>query len=757
VAAIAGAFAATWLIAGASWAQSVDSPPIATKTTVTDSGDVLEIVVQVARNAVRAATPALVSQGEAEPQSLVGQSFLDQGRPETGDYGSAALLAPSIASVSSNGGGVGESSNLSLRGLPDGQFTVTYDQISFGDTVSATHHPNAYFPAPTIASLVVDRGPGAAGDLGQVNYGGAIHLLSPTVNDCASLIERATAASFGTVDSVTTIQSGALTPLGGTKLLLDADYRSSSGELSYSGGTSEAYLFKSITPLPGPWRLTLFSAVHTTQFFQFAAGPRETWAQFKAFGPDYALTDNPAQSRYKGYNSQHENTDFEYADLKRTTADFSIDNRMYTYFYSVKLVAPNSIAVVDTSATSGVLSPKNASPPLDVTATDPAANVGGLHKDDRYRVEGDIVRLSKDFASVSFKIGAWYEHADTYRRTLAFDLTNGVADLGYASLSTPPIAHRSNIKTLEYSSWDQYQVFADIDWRPAPNVSIRPGFKYLDFARTIDAPVENGGVDGFSRGAAYGTNVFSLPLYFLTANYRVLPHWSIYGQYGTGFMIPPLSDLITAVPSLNHDAPPVTATYQVGTVWTASRLAFDADIYLIKIRHAQVPDPNNPYDIDVGTARYSGLEAELAYGLQSGFSLFANGSENVAKDTTHDLALDPNGGKALTNAPKATAALGALYHKHRWGGSLTFKLVGPQVARYNTNGLALELPRYSTLDSSISYDFGRLKAKLAVFNMLDDRAITVFAGQGPLYSSQSMGLYQFQSGRDIQATLEARF
>jgi hypothetical protein len=41
--------------------------------------------------------------------------------------------------------------------------------------------------------------------------------------------------------------------------------------------------------------------------------------------------------------------------------------------------------------------------------------------------------------------------------------------------------------------------------------------------------------------------------------------------------------------------------------------------------------------------------------------------------------------------------------------------------------------------------------------MLDDRAITVFAGQGPLYSSQSTGLYQFQSGRDIQATLEARF
>jgi hypothetical protein len=129
----------------------------------------------------------------------------------------------------------------------------------------------------------------------------------------------------------------------------------------------------------------------------------------------------------------------------------------------------------------------------------------------------------------------------------------------------------------------------------------------------------------------------------------------------------------------------------------------------------------------------------------------------VAKDTTHDLALDPNGGKALTDAPKATAAVGALYKRRRWGASLSYKLVGPHVAKYDSAGRAIELPRYSTLDSSISYDFGYVKAKLSVFNMLDDRAITVFAGQGPLFSSQSTGVYQFQTGRDIEATLEAKF
>ena len=39
------------------------------------------------------------------------------------------------------------------------------------------------FPASPIGAAGVDRGPGAAGDLGQENYGGAIHFFSPDVSD----------------------------------------------------------------------------------------------------------------------------------------------------------------------------------------------------------------------------------------------------------------------------------------------------------------------------------------------------------------------------------------------------------------------------------------------------------------------------------------------------------------------------------------------------------------------------------------------
>ncbi len=45
----------------------------------------------------------------------------------------------------------------------------------------------------------------------------------------------------------------------------------------------------------------------------------------------------------------------------------------------------------------------------------------------------------------------------------------------------------------------------------------------------------------------------------------------------------------------------------------------------------------------------------------------------------------------------------------------------------------------------------------AIFNLLDDRAITNFTGSDALYSPLSTGLYQFQAGRQIEGTLQAKF
>jgi iron complex outermembrane receptor protein len=734
------------------------APPTTASTSTGGEGvEVQEVVVQVERDKAAAAAPSKASLDETQPESIISHNFLEQSRPETGDFTTAVLMAPSMAGISSNGGGVGETNKISLRGFSDGQFNITYDQISFGDTNNPTHHPASYFPASTIGTAIVDRGPGAAGDLGQANYGGAIHLFSPIVSDTPSVSEKATYASFNTVESVSTFQTGDISQLAGTKILLNVDYRKSDGELSYSGGTAENYLFKSITNLPANWLLTMFSAVNTTQFYQADAGPGATWAQVMAYGKDYALNNNPKSAQYYGYNNQKKNTDFEYIDLKGGLFGFDIDNQAYTYFYSNKTIAANAVAVVDTSATSGVLSTKNPSPPSYVTAADPSTDIGGYNKGNRYRVEGDVLRLTKELPFGTLKFGAWYEYNDTDRHNILYDLTDGASDLKYASVTTPPVAHTSNIKTLEYSSWSQYQLFVDFYWRPLENLTITPGFKYVDFTRTVDAPVENSGLGTFARGSLYGSNTYTKPLYFLTANYKIKPFWSVYAQYATGFLVPQLSDLVTTTPSLNNDPPSLTTNYQVGTVFTKGHVTFDADYYYIVVTNLQVADPTNQFDINVGTANYSGYEGELAYTFDDGFTLFANGSLNVAKDTTTNLAEDPSGGKELTGAPKGTAALGALYNHGPWQGSLSYKLVGAQVAQYTAGGQALELHRYGTLDASVSYDFGHLKLKLAAFNLLDDRAITNFSGTDAFYSPTSTGLYQFQAGRQVQATVQAKF
>jgi iron complex outermembrane receptor protein len=755
------ALVAGGLSAGVALADTADAPvktgPVT--TTSAEGVSVDEVVIRVERDRAAAAAPSKASLDETQPEAIISHNFIEQSRPETGDYTTTVLLAPSMAGISSNGGGVGETNKISLRGFSDGNFNLTYDQISFGDTNNPTHHPASYFPASTIGTAVVDRGPGAAGDLGQANYGGAVHLFSPPVNDTPSASEKATYASFGTVESVSTFQTGDISQLAGTKILLNVDYRKSDGELSYSGGTAENYLFKSVTNLPANWTMTMFSAVNTTQFYQADAGPGETWAQVEAYGKNYALSNNPTQFNYYGYNNQHKNTDFEYIDLKGGLFGFDIDNQAYTYFYSNKTWAANSVTVVDTSATSGVLSTKNPSPPSYVTTADPSTDIGGYYKGNRYRVEGDVLRFTKDLPWGALKFGAWYEHSDTDRHNVLYDLSNGNADNKYASLTTPPVAHSSNIKTLEDSSWDQYQIFVDFYWRPIAGLTITPGFKYVDFTRNISAPVENSGLGTFARSSLYGSNTYTKPLYFLTANYKILSYWSTYFQYATGFLIPQLSDLVTATPSLNNDPPSLTTNYQVGTVFTKGNVTFDADYYNITVTNQQVPDPttNYQYDINVGTAKYSGYEGEVSYALDGGFAVFANGSLNVAKDTTTNLTIDPSGGKELTGVPKATAALGVLYNHNKLQGSFTYKLVGPQVANYTSAGQAIELPRYGTLDGSISYDFGHFKGKLAIFNLLDNRAITNFTGSDALYSPLSTGLYQFQAGRQIEGTLQAKF
>jgi iron complex outermembrane receptor protein len=130
------------------------------------------------------------------------------------------------------------------------------------------------------------------------------------------------------------------------------------------------------------------------------------------------------------------------------------------------------------------------------------------------------------------------------------------------------------------------------------------------------------------------------------------------------------------------------------------------------------------------------MEAEGAFTFGHGFTVFANGSVNDAKLTS------PSPGP-IPNSPKGTAAVGLLYDLGRWQASVSDKFVGPQIG---SDG-ATHLGGYNTADASVSYDFGRFKLKLAVFNLADSRAQIDFDGTYEV----------FQVGRQIQGTIEAKF
>lgn len=68
--------------------------------------------------------------------------------------------------------------------------------------------------------------------------------------------------------------------------------------------------------------------------------------------------------------------------------------------------------------------------------------------------------------------------------------------------------------------------------------------------------------------------------------------------------------------------------------------------------------------------------------------------------------------------------------------------VGPQLG---SDG-ATRLSAYTTVDGSVSYDFGHVKLKLAGFNLANSRSMIDFDGT----------YYVFQVGRQIQMTLEAK-
>jgi len=255
------------------------------------------VVVTAERSPAAAAAPAKASLDETQPEAIISHRYIEQATPETGGWASVVSIAPSVSvGATSNGGGIGDYQTPSMRGFQDGEFNVTYDGIAFGDTNDPTHHSADYFPTSTIGSVVIDRGPGAAGDMGQANFGGALHFFSPQVSDTFGVVQKLTYGSFKTWASVTTLNTGTLPQLAGGKLLVNLDERTSAGELSNTGGDEYDQLVKFELPIGDKLNLTVFGTHEWTRFnFPDSNGPGETWQQVQLYGKNFSLTNTPGE------------------------------------------------------------------------------------------------------------------------------------------------------------------------------------------------------------------------------------------------------------------------------------------------------------------------------------------------------------------------------------------------------------------------------------------------------------------------------
>ena len=718
-------------------AASAATPGVSTATG-TEGADVQEVVVTAERNVAATVAPSKASLLETQPQSIITHQYIEQATPEAGDYTTAILIAPSVAGVSSNGGGVGDTNTSTLRGFQDGQYNITYDGIAFGDANDTTHHPAAFFPSSTIGAAVVDRGPGAAGDLGQANFGGAVHLFSPNVSDNFSATQKATFGSFNTQSYVTQLQTGSISQLNGAKLFLNLDERSSDGELSYAGGEAFNQTAKFVVPVTDNLQVTGYTSFNYTHYYQTdngaGMGMGVTAQQLAAYGKNFQLDNNPFDEHYYGYNYVKKHTDFNYIDVKWNAGDgLTVENQTYDYYYQNKTasaqaasdpVNPNFAPAI--SPSSGVVDPS-------LTDTD----IGGYAKLNQYQTFGDIFRINKDFGFGTLRTGGLLESSWAHRFIKNYDFTTGAPDVGNPQVSNQAFADsigQGNVSYDEPSSWFQYQLFADFQWRPTSQLTITPGFKYLDYTRRIDA-YETGSTAFFDDGS----REYSKPDYFLTVNYRIIPSWSVYAQAASAFLVPPVKTLGKFPNGANAAVDPEkTWTYQVGTVYTAGPVTADFDVYDIQATSVLQSSSSCQCYLNAGKGDYYGVEGEGAYSFGYGLSVFANGSVNVANNPTPGAPTKP-----FSNAPKGTAALGLIYEKGPWAASLSNKLVGPQIG---SDG-ATDIKAYNTMDGSVSYDFGRFKLKLAGFNLFDRRSLTDFDGT----------YYVFQVGRQIEGTIEAKF
>ena len=702
--------------------------------------------------------PITASLTTTQPQAAVSREFIDNS-VATADYNELIAITPSV-SISGTGNGAGfVESKATIRGFQDGDYNVTYDSIPFADTNNPTHHSTAFFPSTTIETVVVDRGPGNASQLGQATYGGNINMYSRAAKDDMGAQVEGLVGNWNTFIGRAEIQSGKIASLGDAKFVLSGQYLQSDGALTNSPVNSKNLYFKAVVPVGPSNTLTLMSTWNRNFYYQsdvnkgatcgtggtaLAAGTQlsadncTAASQIGVYGLNYGLGNDPTKQDYYGYNRTDKTTDFSYVRLQSELGSgLSMDNRAYMYGYTNNTWSgssdPSMVAAGKGPVITGFSGAGTALSPYKPVY---AADILGYNKLNKYRVLGYIGQVNYEFKYGKIRAGGWYEYADTDRHLTDFDRNTGLpaytekfAD-GTAAKAALPDISLANVAYLQGSKWKQYQLFSEFEFHPFESLAITPGVKYVHFNRSISGPVNQK-----SRTPIDTSATWTKTLPFATINWQFRPTWSFYAQYAQGMYVPDLSSFYTTTGTSTDQAvqqqnlaalrPQTSVNYQVGTVWHGEKVSVDVDGYIINVNNKIASDtsagaPANAL-VNIGSVRYKGVEGQVSYMPVRGLTLFANGSYNYA----HNAATDAQ----IAKAPFSTAAAGLFYNHDGFRLSYSHKYTGPQYATEYTSGVrSYRVRPYNTGEFAISQEIGEhYRIGATVSNVFNSRAITAIS------------------------------
>jgi len=695
--------------------------------------------------------PVTASLAARQPQSIVSRSLIEDSLPATADFNKIALITPSVSNFNGNNGVGLSESKAQIRGFQDGEYNITFDGVPFGDTNDPTHHSTTFFPSNTIETLVVDRGPGNASQLGQATFGGNINLFSRVARDEMGGTLKASYGSFDTYLVRGLINTGTIGSTG-AKAVLTGQYVHTNGALSYEKYRNYNLFGKVEVPLGPDVKLTLLGTYNNNRFNQ-PDKDGSTLYQQSLYGKYFSLNTDPKTPQYYGYNHTNKVTDFEIATLEANIAPgTTMINQAYTYYYDNETLSALDI----TGATANTTTTE--------TGTKIVGNIPGYTKTNKYRVFGDILKTRFQIAPyAALTTGAMIEFSHTYRQQRDIDLTTGAFNYVEKKVTNPVTGAVTPlyIKFDQKSEGNNNAVFAELSLTPTAGLTIIPGYKHVDYGRKILAL--------YNQTTRYQQNVansYSADLPFLQANWMLTPSLSIYGEYARGFLIPPLNALYVANPRYSNVVPERSTNYQAGFVYHGARLSLDADVYSIDFKNKFASFTSSTPGVgvvftNIGGALYQGAEAQVTYALVDGVAVFANASRNraIAKDTRLQVA----------NAPLSTAAGGVIVKRGPARFSIIDKYTGPQ---YQQNAASATDPLYTryridgynTAILAASYEVGPARIGVEVTDLFDSTKVTNI-GPSSKTSLASIGQplpnnydqYYYQPGRAITGDVTVRF